>query len=52
MFKFLQRLFTTGNQGLEQAIQTGAVILDVRSKTEFEEGHVAGSKKFRSTKSN
>jgi rhodanese-related sulfurtransferase len=52
MFKFLQRLFTTSNQSLEQALRMGAVILDVRGKSEFEEGHIANSKNIPLTKSN
>src|SRR5688572_19306039 len=44
MFEFLKRLFKRSNESVEQVLQKGAVILDVRSKSEFEEGHIAGSK--------
>ena len=44
MFSFLKRLLQKNNEGLEQAIQRGAVIVDVRTKPEFEQGHIAGSK--------
>jgi phage shock protein E len=44
MLSFLKRLFQKPNNGLEQALQKGAVIVDVRTKGEFEHGHVPGSK--------
>ena len=44
MFSFIKRLFSTGNAGLSEALQQGAVILDVRTKAEFLQGHIAGSK--------
>ena len=44
MFSFFKRFFQKSNEGLQQALQRGAVIVDVRTKPEFAEGHVAGSK--------
>jgi rhodanese-related sulfurtransferase len=44
MFSFIKRLFSTGNAGLSEALQQGAVILDVRTKAEYQQGHIAGSK--------
>lgn len=44
MFSFFKRFFQKPNDGLEQALQNGAVIIDVRTKSEFDQGHVAGSK--------
>lgn len=44
MFSFIKQLFHKSNEGLEQALQKGAVIVDVRTKQEFEQGHVDGSK--------
>jgi phage shock protein E len=35
--------FTTIDKGLETKIANGAIILDVRTKTEFEMGHIDGS---------
>lgn len=44
MLSFFKRFFQKNNGGLEQALQSGAVIVDVRTKSEYEQGHVAGSK--------
>jgi phage shock protein E len=44
MISFFKRLFQQSNGGLEEAIQKGAVIVDVRTKSEYQQGHVAGSK--------
>lgn len=44
MLSFLKGLFQKNNEGLEQAFQKGAVIVDVRTKPEYQQGHVAGSK--------
>ena len=44
MLSFFKRFFQKNNEGLEQALQSGAVIVDVRTKSEYEQGHVAGSK--------
>jgi phage shock protein E len=44
MFSFFKRFFQQNNQGLEQAFQKGAVIVDVRTKSEYQQGHVEGSK--------
>lgn len=44
MLSFLKGLFKKNNEGLEQAFQKGAVIVDVRTKPEYQQGHVAGSK--------
>jgi phage shock protein E len=37
-------LFQQNNEGLEQAFQKGAVIVDVRTKPEYQQGHLEGSK--------
>lgn len=44
MFNFFKNL--TGNQTIDFAelIQNGALILDVRTRAEYQGGHVAGSK--------
>jgi phage shock protein E len=44
MLSFFKRFFQQNNQGLEQAFQKGAVIVDVRTKSEYQQGHVEGSK--------
>ena len=44
MLSFFKRLFQKNNEGQEHALQNGAVIIDVRTKSEYEQGHVAGSK--------
>ncbi|HJW18473.1 MAG TPA: rhodanese-like domain-containing protein [Flavisolibacter sp.] len=44
MLSFLKGLFQKNNEGLEQAFQKGAVIVDVRTRPEYQQGHVAGSK--------
>jgi phage shock protein E len=44
MLSFFKRLFQKNNVGVEQALQKGAVIVDVRTKSEYDQGHFAGSK--------
>lgn len=44
MISFFKQLFQKNNGEVEQALQAGAVIIDVRSRSEYEGGHVAGSK--------
>lgn len=44
MLSFFKRFFQKNNEGVEQALQKGAVIVDVRTKSEYAQGHVAGSK--------
>ncbi|CAN5396400.1 hypothetical protein BH10BAC6_BH10BAC6_14410 [soil metagenome] len=45
MFSFLKNLVSGNNaEGMIEALQQGAVIIDVRSRAEFSGGHVAGSK--------
>lgn len=43
MFDFVKNLFGPGVD-LKEVLQSGAVILDVRSPGEFQGGHVKGSK--------
>jgi len=44
MFETIKNLFKAkAKTDFAQLIRSGAVILDVRSKTEFESGHVAGA---------
>ena len=44
MISFFKRFFKQSNKDVEQALLRGAVIVDVRSRSEFERGHIAGSK--------
>ena len=44
MFNFLKKLFTKDNSAILQAMEKGAVIVDVRSPHEFKGGHIQGSK--------
>ena len=43
MFSFLKKLLGIKSVDLTQLIQQGAVIVDVRSKSEFASGHVKGA---------
>jgi phage shock protein E len=42
----ISKIFGTGNDGLnvKEMLENGAVVIDVRSRGEFQGGHVAGSK--------
>jgi phage shock protein E len=44
MFSFLKKLFTKDNTAILQAMEKGAVIIDVRNPNEFKQGHIQGSK--------
>ena len=44
MFSFLKKLFTKDNSAILQAMEKGAVIIDVRNPNEFRQGHIQGSK--------
>lgn len=44
MFSFLKKLFTKDNSAIIQAMEKGAVIIDVRNPNEFRQGHIQGSK--------
>lgn len=44
MFKFLKNLFTKDNSAIVQALEKGAVIIDVRNPDEYRGGHIQGSK--------
>jgi phage shock protein E len=44
MFNFLKKLFTKDNSAILQAMEKGAVIIDVRTANEFKGGHIQGSK--------
>lgn len=44
MFSFLKKLFTKDNSAIEAALLNGAIILDVRTLSEYKQGHVQGSK--------
>ena len=44
MWNFLKKIFTKDNSGLLQALEKGAVIIDVRNPNEFRQGHIPGSK--------
>lgn len=43
MFSFIKNLFGPSTN-LKQVVADGAVIIDVRSKSEYESGHLQGSK--------
>lgn len=43
MLSFLKNIFQNGTDGLADALQAGAVIVDVRTKAEYQQGHIAGS---------
>ena len=44
MLNFLKKLFTKDNSAMLQALEKGAVIIDVRNPGEFRQGHIQGSK--------
>jgi rhodanese-related sulfurtransferase len=44
MLKFLKRIFGRDNSVMVQAMQNGAVIVDVRTPAEYKQGHIDGSK--------
>jgi rhodanese-related sulfurtransferase len=44
MFTLLKNIFGKDSSGIEQALQQGAIIIDVRTPDEFREGHIEGSK--------
>lgn len=43
MFESIKKMLGGGSQDLKQAIEKGAVIIDVRSRSEYSAGHVTGS---------
>ena len=44
MFSFFNRLFQKSSEGLAAAYRRGAVIVDVRTKAEYDQQHMAGTK--------
>ena len=44
MFSFFNRLFQKSGEGLAAAYRRGAVIVDVRTKAEYDQQHMAGTK--------
>lgn len=44
MFNFIKKLFGSSSADLGQLIANGAVVLDVRTKAEYDAGHIKGSK--------
>ena len=44
MFKFLKNLFVRDNSAMVEALEKGAVIIDVRTPGEYRQGHIQGSK--------
>ncbi|HEY1113499.1 MAG TPA: rhodanese-like domain-containing protein [Chitinophagaceae bacterium] len=44
MFDFIKNLFGSSTADLGQLIENGAVVLDVRTKAEYDAGHIKGSK--------
>jgi phage shock protein E len=43
MFNFIKRLFT-GNGDVAKLVKEGAVVIDVRTKGEYQAGHIQGSR--------
>lgn len=44
MLGFIKKLFGSSSADLGQLIANGAVVLDVRTKAEYDAGHIKGSK--------
>lgn len=44
MLNFFKKLFIKDNSAMLQALEKGAVIIDVRNPSEFRQGHIQGSK--------
>jgi phage shock protein E len=44
MFTFLKNILSKERSGIEEALQNGAIIIDVRTPDEFREGHIEGSR--------
>lgn len=44
MLDFIKKLFGASATDLSQLLANGAVVLDVRTKNEFEAGHIKGAK--------
>jgi phage shock protein E len=44
MFSFIKKLFGAPSEDLTGLLARGAVVVDVRTKSEFASGHVKGSK--------
>jgi len=43
MLKFLKSIFSRNNVNIDELLQNGAVVIDVRSPSEFKSGHFKGS---------
>lgn len=46
MLTFIKRLFGGTAVNFKELVKTGAVIVDVRSTSEFKAGHIPGSKNY------
>jgi rhodanese-related sulfurtransferase len=44
MLQFFKRMLGGTNESLQGVIQSGAVIIDVRTRDEYNQGHLKGSK--------
>jgi phage shock protein E len=44
MLNFIKKLFGTSSADLGHLLTAGAVVLDVRTKNEFDAGHIRGAK--------
>jgi phage shock protein E len=44
MLSFIKNIFRKKESSLEQVLNRGAIILDVRSEAEFRQGHVEGAR--------
>ena len=44
MFQFFKRLLGGSTESLQQVIQRGAVVIDVRTRDEYNQGHLKDSK--------
>lgn len=43
MFDFIKNIFGGGNEAAKEALENGAIIIDVRTPAEYSGGHVKGS---------
>ena len=44
MFEFIKKIFGGSSVNYKELVNKGAVIVDVRSKAEYNAGHISGSK--------
>jgi phage shock protein E len=44
MLQFLKKIFGSNKESVKKALENGAIILDVRTASEYKQGHIKGSK--------